>query len=169
MRKRRATPADVHALAAGMPHVTLVHGPKGNPVYQVGGKSFVFFRTARPDAADPVTGERYSDVIMIWVGSEADKLALVEDVDSPFFSTEHFDGHPSVLVRASRLGELSYAELAEIVQDAWLARASHRRGQQWLAGRGLDIPRSLVSSSKSFDVFLLSCPCGVFVVEGVVA
>lgn len=120
-----------------MPHVTVVHGPKGNPVYQVGGKSFVFFRTPRPDAADPDTGERYDDVIMIWVGSEADKLALVEDSDSPFFSTQHFDGHPSVLIRASRLGELSYAELAEVVQDAWLAQASERRGRQWLDSRGL--------------------------------
>jgi hypothetical protein len=91
----------------------------------------------RPDAFDPETGERYDDVIMIWVGSEADKLALVEDVDSPFFSTPHFDGHPSVLIRTSRLGELSYTELAEIVQDAWLAQASDRRGRQWLASRGL--------------------------------
>jgi len=41
-----------------MPHVTVVHGSRGNPVYQVGGKSFVFFRTPRPDAVDPVTGER---------------------------------------------------------------------------------------------------------------
>ena len=137
MSRRAATAADVHDLAEAMPHVSVIYGPKGNPVYQVGGKSFVFFRTPRPDAADPDTGERYDDVIMIWVGSEADKLALVEDVDSPFFSTPHFDGHPSVLIRASRLGELSYTELAEIVQDAWLAQASDRRGRQWLASRGL--------------------------------
>jgi hypothetical protein len=31
-----------------MPHVTVVHGPQGNPIYQVGGRPFVFFRTARP-------------------------------------------------------------------------------------------------------------------------
>ena len=137
MSRRAATTADVHALAEAMPHVKVIYGPKGNPVYQVGGKSFVFFRTPRPDAADPDTGERYDDVIMIWVGSEADKLALVEDLDSPFFSTPHFDGHPSVLIRAHRLRDLSYAELAEVVQDAWLAQASPRRGQQWLASRGL--------------------------------
>lgn len=35
-----------------MPHVTRADGPRGNPVYQVGGKSFAFFRTPRPDAAD---------------------------------------------------------------------------------------------------------------------
>lgn len=137
MTGRPATVEDVHALAEAMPHVSVIYGPKGNPVYQVGGKSFVFFRTPRPDAVDPVTGERYQDVIMIWVGSDADKLALVEDPDSPFFTTPHFDGHPSVLIRSSRLSEITDEELTEIVQDAWLAQASNRRGQQWLASRGL--------------------------------
>jgi len=41
-----------------------------------------------------------------------------------------------VLVRASRLGELTYAELAELVQDAWLSRASKRRATAWLAEHG---------------------------------
>ena len=130
-----ATPDDVHALARGMPHVTVVAGGSGNPVYQVGGKSFVFFRTPRPDAVDPATGERYDDVIVIWVAAEEDKLALVQDPDSPFFTTPHFDGHRSVLVRASRLGEIDRDELAEIVADAWLSRASKRRGDAWLASR----------------------------------
>jgi hypothetical protein len=130
-----ATVADVHALARAMPHVTVVEGSKENPVYQVGGKSFVFFRTPRPDAVDPDTGERYPDVIVFWVGSEEDKLALLSQ--PPFFTTPHFDGHPSVLVRASRLGEISRDELAEVVQDAWLARASPTRARRWLAERGL--------------------------------
>ena len=78
-RSRRARIEDVHELALDMPHVTVVHGRSGNPVYQVGGRSFVFFRTPRPDAVDPVTGERYPDVVMFWVTSEADKQALVQD------------------------------------------------------------------------------------------
>src|SRR5215467_15528133 len=110
-RSRRARLEDVHELAVQMPHVTVVHGSRGNPVYQVGGKSFVFFRTPRPDAVDPVTGERYPDVIVFWVPSESDKLALVQDPGSPFFTTPHFDGHLSVLVRASRLGEMTREEL----------------------------------------------------------
>jgi hypothetical protein len=129
--------ADVHELAGGMPHVTVVAGSQDNPVYQVGGRSFVFFRNPRPDAVDPETGERYPDVIVIWVASEADKLALVQDPHSPFFSTPHFNGHPSVLVRASRLGELTRQELQEVIQDAWLARASPRRAAAWLAEQGL--------------------------------
>lgn len=130
---RRARVEDVHELAMRLPHVTVGHGPRGNAVYQVGGKSFVFFRTPRPDAADPVTGERYHDVIMFWVPSESDKKALVQDPASPFFTTPHFDGHPSVLVRESRIGELTVQELTEIIQDAWLCRASRARAAAWLS------------------------------------
>jgi hypothetical protein len=131
-RPRRARVGDVHELALGMPHVTVVRGGAENPVYQVGGKSFVFFRTARPDAFDPRTGERYTDVIVFWVASEEDKLALVQDETSPFFTTPHFDGHLSVLLRGGRIGEVTREELAEVVQDAWLARASPRRAADWL-------------------------------------
>ncbi len=118
-----------------MPHVTVEYGRQGNPVYQVGGKSFVFFRTPRPDAVDPRTGERYPDVIVFWVPSEADKQALIQDEASPFFTTSHFDGHLSVLVRASRIGELTVAELAEVIQDAWLTRASPSRATAWLSAQ----------------------------------
>ena len=116
-----------------MPYVTNTYGTRDNPIYQVGGKSFVFFRNPRPDATDPQTGERYDDVIVIWVPSLADKEALIQDESTPFFSTPHFEGHPSVLVRASRLSELTVDELMEVVQDAWLSRASTHRAQQWLA------------------------------------
>lgn len=119
-----------------MPCVEVVEGPLGNPVYQVGGRSFVFFRNRRPDAVDPETGERYADVIVFWVPSEADKQALVRDPESPFFTTSHFDGHASVLLRASRVGELDLGELAEIIQDAWLSRASRTRASAWLAEHG---------------------------------
>jgi len=130
---RPARVEDVHDLALAMPHVTVENGSGDNPVYQVGRKSFIFFRNPRPDAVDPDTGERYDDVIVFWVGSEADKLALVQDRASPFFTTPHFDGHLSVLVRACRIGELSRTELAEVVQDAWLSRASARRAAAWLS------------------------------------
>jgi hypothetical protein len=131
-RPRRARVEDVHELAMRMPHVTIWRGKQGNPIYQVGGKSFVFFRTPRPDALDPETGERYPDVIVFWVPSEADKQALVQDEATPFFTTAHFDGHLSVLVRGSRICELTVLELTEIIQDAWLAQASPTRAAAWL-------------------------------------
>ncbi|WP_116950572.1 MmcQ/YjbR family DNA-binding protein [Jiangella endophytica] len=133
---RPATVADVHEAALGMPYATVYPGTEHRPVYQVGGKSFVFFRNPRPDAVDPETGERYDDVIVLWVESEAEKEALVQDPRTPYFTTPHFDGHRSVLVRAGRLGELTRAELAEQIQDAWLARASKARVTAWLRARG---------------------------------
>lgn len=132
---RPARVEDVHELALAMPHVTVYDETADNPVYQVGGKSFVFFRNPRPDAVDPATGERYPDVIVFWVESDADKQALVQDETTPFFTTAHFDGHPSVLIRAGRLGEITRSELAEVIQDAWLSRASQRRRAAWLGRR----------------------------------
>ena len=131
----RATVEDVHALAGGMPGVTKEQG--GKVVYQVRRKSFVFFRNPRPDAVDPATGERYDDVIVFWVSDEEDKTALVEDPSTPFFTTPHFNGHPSVLLRGCRVGELDRDELAEVVYDAWLARAPKRMAAAWLEERGL--------------------------------
>jgi len=136
-RPRRATVADLHELAGSMPGVTVEVGPKGNEVYQVSRRSFVFFRTPRPDAVDPRTGERYDDVVVLWVASEIDKEVLVADEATPYFTTPHFDGHLSVLLRTSRIGELRRDELAEIVYDAWLARASPTAARAWLAERGL--------------------------------
>ncbi len=135
---RPARVEDVHDAAAAMPHVTVEIGPKaGNKIYQVGGKSFVFFRTPRPDAVDPDTGEKYDDVIVLWVAHQGDKEALVQDPSAPYFTTPHFSGHPSVLVRASRLGEVTRDEIVELVQDAWLARASNARRRRWLEEQGL--------------------------------
>jgi len=136
MDDRPATLADVHRIAAGMPHVTTYPGTADRPVYQVGGKSFVFFRNPRPDAIDPETGERYDDVIVFWVDGDEDKQALLQS-GPPYFSTPHFDGHPSVLIRSSQLGRLTVAELTELIQDAWLGRASRRRARTWLAEHGL--------------------------------
>jgi hypothetical protein len=131
-QSRPARVEDVHELALAMPHVTVYPGTGDNPIYQVGGKSFIFFRNPRPDAVDPKTGERYQDVIVFWVASEEDKQSLVQDKTSPFFTTAHFNGHLSVLLRASHVGELTRHELAEVVQDAWLSRASARRAAAWL-------------------------------------
>jgi hypothetical protein len=135
---RPARIEDVHELALAMPHTVVYPGTGDNPVYQVGGKSFIFFRNPRPDAVDPETGERYPDVIVFWVAAEADKQALVQDEGSPFFTTAHFDGHPSVLLRGSRVGELTREELAEVVQEAWLSRASARRATTWLKDHSLE-------------------------------
>lgn len=134
-RTRRARVADIHETAAAMPGVRKVEGGRG--VYQVGGRSFLFFRGPRPDALDPETGARLGDVVVFWVADEIEKQAILADDTLPFFTTPHFDRHPSVLLRESRVAELDRDQLAEFVYDAWLARAGKRAAAAWLAERGL--------------------------------
>ena len=133
---RPATVDDVHELALSMPGAKRV--PGGKAVYQVSGRSFVFFRNPRPDTVDPETGERYDDVIVFWVPTEEDKQALVLDDSTPFFTSPHFDGHNSVLLRGCRIGELDRDELAEVVAEAWLSRAGKRAAAAWLAEHRLE-------------------------------
>jgi hypothetical protein len=136
-RSRPATVDDVHEIARALPGVKL-GGARGNAkptVYQVSRRSFIFFRNPRPDAVDPETGERYDDVIVLWVDSEFEKEAILSDTSLPFFTTPHFDGHPSILVRGSRIGELSRDELEGFVESAWLARAGPRAVARWMKER----------------------------------
>jgi hypothetical protein len=126
-----ATVDDIHEVARALPGVSLA--ADGRPiVYQVSRRSFLFFRNPRPDAVDPETGERYNDVIVFWVESELEKEAILADASLPFFTTPHFDGHPSVLLRGSRIGEMSRDELAGFVEGAWLSRAGPRAVANWM-------------------------------------
>ena len=127
---RPATVDDIHEIARALPGVTVED--RGPTVYQVSRRSFLFFRNPRPDAVDPQTGERYTDVIVFWVESELEKEAILADASLPFFTTSHFDGHPSVLIRGSRVGELSRDELAGFVERAWLSRAGPRAVAEWM-------------------------------------
>lgn len=56
VKSAQARVEDVHELAMAMPSARVEPGSRGNPVYQVGGKSFVFFRNSRADATDLQTG-----------------------------------------------------------------------------------------------------------------
>lgn len=130
---RPATVEDIHDIARALPGVTQggARGHASPTVYQVSRRSFLFFRNPRPDAFDPDTGERYDDVIVFWVDSELEKEAILSDTSLPFFTTPHFAGHPSVLVRGSRLGEMSRDELEGFVEGAWLSRAGPRAIARW--------------------------------------
>ena len=131
---RPATVEDIHEIARALPGAKL-YSESGPAIYQVSRRSFIFFRNPRPDAVDPETGERYTDVIVFWVESELEKEAILADASLPFFTTPHFDGHASVLLRGSRVGELTRDELAGFVEGAWMARAGTRAVQRWLKVR----------------------------------
>ena len=121
-----ATWADVRRLVAALPD-TDEHASYGrHPSWRVHQRGFVGERPLRaadraalgpaaPDEAEPVLGVRVAD--------EGVKAALIADEPDVFFTTPHFDGYPAVLVRLERL---PLDELAELIEDAWRARAPKR-------------------------------------------
>jgi hypothetical protein len=133
---RPARADDIHDIATSLPEVTVDGTPRGLPVYQVRGKSFIFFRGPRKDAIDAQTGQPMDDVVGIRTPGEEDKFALAQAA-GPWFTTPHFSGYPAILIRLRDIGRIGHDELAEVITDAWLSRAPKtlaRRFEEELAG-----------------------------------
>lgn len=73
---------------------------------------------SEPIAAGPILGVRVADLTA--------KRALLANSRQGCFTTPHFDGYSTVLVRLDEIGD---ADLWEVIIDAWLARAP-----SWLVG-----------------------------------
>jgi hypothetical protein len=123
---------DVRALALALPEAQ-ERLSRGLMQWRVREKLFVWERPLRrsdlealgdgaPDG--PILGARVEHLVA--------KEALLADDPEVFFTTPHFDGHPSVLVRLDRIGSEA---LEEVVVEAWLSRAPPRLAEQYLAGR----------------------------------
>lgn len=134
-RSRKATVPDVHDLAAALPEVERDPADPSSPArpsYSVRGKTFVFFRGPRKDAAGPQTGDLYEDV-MAFHCTPDDKRAMVGDTTSPWFTTPHWDGYNAVLLLERDIGKVSLDELREVITDAWVVRAPKRLAKEFLA------------------------------------
>lgn len=136
---RPATPDDIDRICRALPEVELGITWGDRPTYKVPvgdkGKGFVLFRMPHKTAVDPGTGEMYDDLLVIRTPTEIEKMALVEDEQSPFFTIDHFRSFNAVLVQQSRLGEIDIDVLTEIIEDAWLTVAPARLRKQFLAQR----------------------------------
>jgi hypothetical protein len=135
---RRARPEDVDEICAALPETELGTSWGDVPTWKVPagdkGRGFVLHRPPHRSAVDPVTGEMYDDLVVIVTPTEADKVALVEDPSTPFFTIDHFRSTNAVLVRLSRVGEISRDELVEVITDAWAHRAPQRLVREHLDG-----------------------------------
>lgn len=124
---RPATPDDLDEICAALPETELGISWGDRPTWKVPagpkGKGFVLYRAPHPTAIDPETGEMYDDLVVIITPTEVEKMALVEDPDTPFFTIDHFRNFSAVLVQQSRLGEISRDELVEVITEAWAHRA----------------------------------------------
>ena len=124
---RPARPEDIDEICASLPETELGTSWGDRPTWKVPrgakGKGFVLYRAPGRTAIDPETGEMYDDLVVIMTPTEVEKHALVEDASTPFFTIDHFKGYNAVLVQQSRLDEIGRAELAEVITEAWAAKA----------------------------------------------
>jgi hypothetical protein len=124
---------DVRELALALPETEerLMHGWA---TWRVRGKLFVWERPllksdlrALGDSAPTgaILGARVEHLIA--------KEAMLADQPEVFFTTPHFDGNPTVLVRLDRIG---LEDLEEVVVEAWLVRAPKRVADAYVRARG---------------------------------
>ena len=120
---------DVRRIALALPQ-TSEERARGLARWRVRDKLFVWERPLRPaelralgDAAPqgPILGAR--------VGHLGAKEALLAADPHLYFTTPHFDGYPAVL---ARLEIVERGELAELIVEAWLARAPARLARVYL-------------------------------------
>ncbi|MEO6822894.1 MAG: MmcQ/YjbR family DNA-binding protein [Candidatus Nanopelagicales bacterium] len=122
-------------IAGSLPGTELGVSWGDRPTWKVAGKGFTLRRAPRKDAIDPATGQPYDDLIVIMTADAADKAALVDDPRLPFFTIEHFKNFNAVLVQESRLNELERDELAEVITEAWAAKAPKRVAKEFFASQ----------------------------------
>lgn len=109
------------------------------PTYKVPcgakGRGFLLYRAPGNTAIDTLSGDIFTDLLVIQVADETTKLSLVQDPRSPFFTIDHFNGYNAVLVQESRLGELERDQLVEIITEAWATKAPPRLVHDYFATR----------------------------------
>ena len=125
-----ATVDDVRRIALRLPE-TSERESRGSLDWRVTDKGFVWERPLRKSDIEAL-GERVpaGPVFAAHTADEGVKLALIADNPRVFFTTPHFDGYSAVLFELDRVG---VDELAELITDAWLARAPARLDKAFLA------------------------------------
>ena len=127
-----ATWDDVRRLALALPE-TSEESSHGQPGWRVRDKGFLWERPLRTSDLAAL-GDQAPDgpILGAHVSHLGIKEALLAENPGVYFTTPHFNGYPAVLVR---LGQISLADLEDLVVEAWLARAPRRLAAEYLRAR----------------------------------
>jgi hypothetical protein len=102
-----ATEADVRKIALSLPGTT--EKPSyGTPGFRVKDKLFLRLRTEAEGG------------LVVFVADLGEKEALLQSSPKKFFTTPHYDGYATVLVRLPAVG---VRELRELITDSWRCKA----------------------------------------------
>jgi hypothetical protein len=92
----------------------------GNRAWKVKGKLFAWERPLRKkEVEEPGDAAPAGEILGVRVPDEGAKQALIESEPEIYFTTAHFDGHASVLIRLDRIPR---ADLEEAILEAWHCR-----------------------------------------------
>ncbi|HEX7132751.1 MAG TPA: MmcQ/YjbR family DNA-binding protein [Iamia sp.] len=105
-----ATEDDVRRIALALPE-TIEKPWFSSPGFRVKDKGFLRIRSEAEGA------------LVCFVADLGEKEALLASDERKFFTTPHYDGYPTVLVR---LEEVDVDELTELITDSWLNKAPKR-------------------------------------------
>jgi hypothetical protein len=128
-----ATWDDVRRIALALPE-TDEQISHGNTTWRVKEKGFVWERPLRRGDHEALGGSAPNGPILgVRVEHLVAKEALLAAEPDVVFTTPHFDGYPAVLVQ---LEPIDLERLAELIEEAWLARAPTKVAKAYLAARG---------------------------------
>jgi hypothetical protein len=128
-KKDAATWDDVRRIALALPE-TSERISRELRQWRVDEKLFVWERPLRRKEIEALGASAPDGPIL---GARVEHLgakeALLADDPHVFFTTSHFDGHPSILIRLDRI---ALPELDEVIVEAWLCRAPKRLAREYI-------------------------------------
>ncbi len=101
------TEDDVRRVALSLPGAYENESYGGSPSWRTKARMFAHIRDE-------------DDALALWVETEQEKEALLASDPEKFYTTNHYNGYPVVLVR---MGAIDVAELAELIEESWRQRA----------------------------------------------
>ena len=106
---------DIRTIALALPETNERASYGGRPSFRTSKQMFAWIRDA-PEA------------LVVWVESEDDKEAMIASDPSRFFTTDHYHGHPILLVR---LESIDVGEATELITDSWRLRGPKKVVAAW--------------------------------------
>jgi len=113
-----ATEDDVRRIVTSLPETTFEENPSGQVFAVVRRKSICWTWLERP--APKARRVPNAAVLAIRVTGEEEKKELIASDPSKYFTEDHYNGFPAVLVR---LAAIDADELTELLTDAWRIQA----------------------------------------------
>lgn len=93
----------------------------GQPAFKVNGRLFVW-----------LSPDRHAEGALAVRVDPEEKPLLIDSDRAAYFETQHYEGHPIVLIR---LEHVDRGALEERIEESWLLRAPKRLAAEFLAGR----------------------------------